>query len=109
MAKAAVKPATEKVATKKVAPKTTKSTPKAKPALDAAAKDALNKLISLKIDQQLQADLEWCIGSYLHDQNPVGLIENLEKAIAIFKTELARKTKGITAKFIADLEKALNK
>ena len=109
MAKAAVKPATEKVAPKKAAPKATKSASKAKPTLEAAAKDALSKLVSLKIDQQLQADLEWCLGSYLHDHNPVGLIESLEKSIAIFKTALARKTKGITAKFVADLERALEK
>lgn len=106
MAKAVAKTIKEKVAPKKVA---TKATSKAKPALDKIAKDALAKLKALKADEQLQADLEWCIGSYLHDQNPVGLIDSLEKSLGVFKTELARKTKGITAKFVADIEKALAK
>lgn len=107
MAKAAAKSTKEKEAPKKVVTKTTAS--KAKPALEKIAKDALSKLKTLKADAQLQAELEWCIGSYLHDKNPVGLLESLNKAVGIFKTELARKTKGITAKFIDDIEKALSK
>lgn len=104
MAKAAAKATKEKAAPKKVAAKKSSN---AAPAIDKIAKDALGKLKTLKADAQLQADLEWCIGSYQHDKNPVGLIENLDKALGVFKTELARKTKGITAKFIADIEKAL--
>ena len=104
MAKAVVKAPKEKAAPKKVA---AKATTKAKPALEKVAQDALEKLKALKLDDQLQADLEWCLGSYLHDRNPVGLIDNIEKTIAVLKTALARKTKGVTAKFISDLKKAL--
>ncbi len=104
MAKTAVKPVKEKAPAKKVA---AKATSKAQPAIEKAAQDALNKLKALNADSQLQADLEWCIGSYKYDHNPVGLIENIEKALGIFKTELARKTKGITAKFVSDLEKTV--
>jgi hypothetical protein len=104
MAKAAVKTTKEKAPAKKPA---AKATSKTKPAIDKVAQDALNKLKALNLDAQVQADLDWCIGSYKYDRNPVGLIENIEKALGIFKTELARKTKGITAKFVSDLEKAL--
>ena len=67
----------------------------------------LDKLQALGVESGLQSDIVWCIGSYKHDQNPVGLVETSHKAIAIFKAELEKKTKGITAKFISDLEKNL--
>jgi hypothetical protein len=51
----------------------------------------------------------WCLGSYNHDHNPVGLIEKASQALVVFKAELAKKTKGITAKFINDIESALAK
>ncbi len=84
--------------------------PKKKPAaisIAAACETALAKLKALNLDSQLQADMEWCLGSYKHDQNPVGLFETCERALQVFKTEQARKTKGITAKMVIDLEKAL--
>jgi hypothetical protein len=77
------------------------------PSLEEVSEAALAKVKSLKLDEQLQADLEWCLGSYRHDGNPVGLREAAERALQIFKTELARKTKGITAKLVADLESVL--
>jgi hypothetical protein len=67
----------------------------------------LDKLQALGLEPGLQSDIVWCIGSYKHDQNPVGLVEASNKAIAILKAELEKKTKGITAKFISDLEKSL--
>ncbi len=66
-----------------------------------------DKLKALHLDPALQSDIVWCIGSYRHDKNPVGLYENAAKALVVFKGELAKKTKGITAKFIGDIEKAL--
>lgn len=72
-----------------------------------AGTEALKKLQSLGIQQQLQADLEWCLGSYSYDKNPSGLIEAINRCVHVLKTEQAKKTKGITAKFIGDLEKGV--
>ena len=74
-----------------------------------ASSEALEKLKELNIDQQLQSDLEWCLGSFKSDNNPVGLYSMIERAVIIFKEEKAKKTKGITAKLITDLEKAIKK
>ena len=67
----------------------------------------LEKLKSLNAEPQLQSEIEWCLGSYSHDKNPIGLSQTGERAVAFFQSELAKKTKGITAKFIADIEKAI--
>jgi hypothetical protein len=104
--------ATPKAAPKKVAAKSSaKPKPKSVKALDIekAAKLALAKLKDLGLDTQLQADLEWCIGSYGFDKNPDGLIKSTEKAVKLFVAEKTKKTKGITAKLITDIEGALKK
>ncbi len=67
----------------------------------------LEKLKTLNIELQLQSDITWCLGSYSHDSNPIGLYEVATKALGILKAEQAKKTKGITAKLISDVEKAL--
>lgn len=100
MAKATSKPASEKKAPKKTATK-------AKLSLDAAAEAILDKLRSLNTEHQLQADLEWCLGSYRFDANPVGLVDAINRALVVLKAEQAKKTKGITATFIAGIEKVL--
>ena len=105
MAKASIKPTKAKAAPKKVL---TKPPVKANASLEKIAQGVLVKLKSLNADQKLQADLEWCIGSYLHDNNPIGVRENLMKSIEVLKIELASKTKGITAKFISEVEKAIS-
>ena len=81
--------------------------PKAGVAIDKVCEEALSKLKELGIDTQLQADLEWCLGSYKADKNPAGLYEMADRALAVFNTEKAKKTKGVTAKLTGDLEKAL--
>lgn len=75
--------------------------------LEQASVAALDKLKSLNIEADLQAQLEWCIGSYRYDQNPIGLIEAVKQSLTVFKAEQAKKTKGVTATFIAGIEKAL--
>jgi hypothetical protein len=82
--------------------------PKAK-ALDyeKVSKSILEKLKSLNLDHQLQSDLVWCLGSYAHDKNPIGLIEMAQRAYVVFKSELEKKTKGVTAKFVADIGKVI--
>jgi hypothetical protein len=75
--------------------------------LEQASEEALKKLQSLGIEQQLQSELEWCLGSYRFDKNPSGLYEVAGRALAVLNAEKAKKTKGVTVKLIGDLEKAL--
>lgn len=85
---------------------TTKATSE-KVSIEQACITALEKLKALNLDDQLQADIQWCLGSYSNDKNPIGLYEMGERALELFKAESAKKTKGITAKFITDLEKVV--
>lgn len=104
MAKAAPKTAAK--ATKKAPAKTSK--PKsAGPSIEKVSEEALDKLRALDIERELQNDIEWCLGSYRADGNPVGLYAMAERAVSVFKTEKDKKTKGVTAKLITDLEKAI--
>ena len=89
---------------------TTKRAPRAKASvknIETVSEEALVKLQQLGIDDQLQRDLAWCLGSYLADQNPVGLYSYAKQALTVFKNEKEKKTKGVTAKLITDLEKAV--
>jgi len=105
MAKSMAKPTAEKAPVKKAPAKAKlKSTT---PNIEKVAEDVLTKLKTLNLEPQLQADIEWCLGSYRHDKNPTGLFEMAEKAFGIFKNEQAKKTKGITSKLVDDVEKAL--
>jgi hypothetical protein len=99
----ATKAVSEKPAAKKAPAKTKSATAMS---IDAACIAAAEKLSALGLDAQLQAEIDWCLASYRNDGNPVGLYQMIERALPIFKEELGKKTKGITAKFIADLEKA---
>jgi hypothetical protein len=92
--------------------KATTAKPKAKAkaspdVLEKVSEEIIQKFESLGIEKQLQADLEWCLGSYRHDKNPSGLIAMLARSVDSLKAEQAKKTKGITAKLITDLEKAV--
>lgn len=73
--------------------------------IEKANAEALQKLQELAIEEQLQRDIEWCLGSYRADQNPVGLYETARKALMVFQAEKQKKTKGVTTKLINDLEK----
>jgi hypothetical protein len=75
--------------------------------IEKACLDALEKLKALGIDQQLQNDIEWCLGSYRSDNNPIGLYDMAKRALIIFQQEKIKKTKGITSKMLTDLEKAI--
>lgn len=104
MAKAAAKSATKTETTRTRAPRA------AAPSgnnIEKASEDALQKLQELGIDEQLQRDIQWCLGSYRADNNPVGLHETAKKALAVLREEKEKKTKGVTAKLISDLEKAV--
>jgi len=75
--------------------------------IDKVSAEALAALEAIGVDQQLQSDIKWCLGSYQSDNNPVGLFEMAERALVVFKAEKEKKTKGVTAKLIGDLEKVL--
>lgn len=94
----------------KTSPKTETRKPRAKAGnnIEQVNVEALQKLQELGIEEQLQRDLEWCLGSYRADRNPVGLYETARKALTVFQTEKQKKTKGVTAKLINNLEKVVN-
>ena len=75
--------------------------------IEKVSEETLEKLKALNLEPELQNDIEWCLGSYRADGNPVGLVAMAERALNIFKAEKEKKTKGITAKMITDLEKAI--
>lgn len=75
--------------------------------VEKACETALAKLRELNLDVQLQSEIDWCLGSYRGDNNPVGLFEMVQRSILVFKPELEKKTKGVTAKLITDLESVL--
>lgn len=107
MAKAPSKTPAKATAAKKAAPKKVTAKKASTASLEKSGEVVLTKLKALDLDPQLQSDLEWCLGSYLNDQNPIGLVESLERALVVFKEELSKKTKGVTAKMVSDIEAAL--
>jgi hypothetical protein len=101
MAKTTTKTPAKKVAAKKPASKANSLS------VESASEEALKKLRDLGLDAQLQADLEWCLGSYRADQNPSGLFDVLERSLAALKAAKENKAKGVTAKLTGDIEKVL--
>lgn len=75
--------------------------------IDKACEQALEKLKALNIEQQLQADIAWCLGSYGYDQNPVGLYQIGSKALDVLTAAKSKNAKSVPAKVINDLSKAL--
>lgn len=92
---------------RKVATKSSTATSSTTDLVEKASSEALSKLRELEIEKELQNDIEWCLGSYRADRNPVGLYAMLERALKVFEDEKAKKTKGITAKLVTDLQKVL--
>lgn len=103
MAKAAAKSTSKAETTKPRAPRAKASTNN----IAQVNEEALRKLGELGIEEQLRRDMEWCLGSYRSDQNPVGLYETAKRALAVFNAEKEKKTKGVTAKLISDLERVV--
>ncbi len=117
MAKKPVKSAVKKIA-KPVTPPASKAvkrvaTSKSKKTradtIEKTCEEVLKKLRSLNIEPGLQADIQWCLGSYRNDKNPSGLYIMVEKALPVLKTTSAKDVKAVPAKFLSDLEKALKK
>lgn len=103
-AAAVKKPAVKKTAAPKKAVK-----PKAPAAhlIEKINEDILKKLQDLNVEQPLQADIEWCLGSYRNDNNPSGLYIMAERALHVFAFELSKDPKSVPAKLVKDIEKAL--
>ncbi|MFY0598415.1 MAG: hypothetical protein JXR03_02010 [Cyclobacteriaceae bacterium] len=72
-----------------------------------ALETAKDKLSSLSIEEKLVSEIEWCLGSFAHDENPEGLFvkgDEALKALVNFKKTNDRK---VSKKLIDDLKKAL--
>ena len=72
-----------------------------------ACLEAKTKLEKLGIEESIQSELAWVIGSYNYDKNPVGLYEIGSKALGALKDFKTEKPRMVSKKFIEDLEKAL--
>ncbi len=115
MAKKPVKSVAKKVAKPANLPagkagKSATSSKSKKPAVnpvEKASEDVLKKLKSLNIESGLQADIQWCLGSYRNDKNPSGLYVMIEKALPVLKSAAVKNAKALPAKFISDLEKTI--
>ncbi len=75
--------------------------------IEKVSKDILEKLKVTNLAPELQSEIEWCLGSYGYDNNPVGLYQTAEKAVAVFTAAKNDKVKGVTAKLITDIEKSI--
>lgn len=73
--------------------------------LEKTVETALGKLSKLKVNDQIVSELEWCLGSYKADQNPVGLIEKSRKALEVLKEQREKSSRAVSKKLIEDLEK----
>ena len=107
MAKTTSKTATPKAETKPAAKPKAKAIVSSTGSIEQVSEEALKKLQSLGIEEQLQSELAWCLGSYRFDRNPSGLYEIAARVLTVLNAEKAKKTKGVTVKLIGDLEKAL--
>jgi hypothetical protein len=76
-------------------------------AIDKVSEAALATIKKLNVEEKLQQDITWCLGSFSHDKNPVGLIETAKRALTILKAAKAKNAKAVTVKLISDLEKVI--
>lgn len=107
MAKASASPKKKAIVSTKTTPAKKKvSTPTAI-RIDKINQQALTLLQQLGVEQKLRNDIEWCLGSYGHDQNPTGLLETASRALIILKEAKAKNAKAVPAKVIADLQKVV--
>ena len=67
---------------------------------------ALRKLQELSLDYQLQGEIEWCLGSYATDGNPIGLYQMAERSLHVFRNLTQSQPKAVPATLMKDLEKA---
>ncbi len=79
--------------------------------IEKACINALEKIRQIGRDDfnEVQSKLEYVIGSYQYDHNPVGLYEVGAMALNKLKGAKTEKPKLITKKLLDELEKALEK
>jgi len=77
--------------------------------IEKACEEALTKIKQIGADDfnDVQSKLEYVIGSYRFDRNPVGLYEIGAMALTKLKKYKEAKPKQVSKKLIDDLEKAL--
>lgn len=73
-----------------------------------ACTDAKTKLEKLGIEERIQAELDWVLGSYNYDKNPMGLFEIGNKALQVLKEYKTQKPRLVSKKFLTDLEKVFS-
>lgn len=79
------------------------------PKIRIACENALNTFRKLDSNKyaEIISKLEFVIGSYDFDKNPIGLYEFGEKALEIFKEIKSENPRKISKKLIEELEDAL--
>lgn len=77
--------------------------------LKQSCEEAVVAFQKLKTDSynDIQSKLEWCIGSFENDNNPVGLHEYGTKSLEVLKSAKAKQPRKVTKKVIDNLEKAI--
>ncbi len=70
--------------------------------------EAKDKLTQLGIEEQLVSEIEWCLGSYAHDQNPEGLFVKGAEAKAALESFKKGHPRKVSKKLIEDLNKAVS-
>lgn len=99
---------TSKIVAERAVSKKAAAPKAAKPVdIEKVSKDILEKLKVTNLAPELQSEIEWCLGSYSYDKNPVGLYQTAQKSVAVFTEAKNNKVKGVTAKLISDIEKAI--
>jgi len=78
--------------------------------VEKACEAALAKFQSLGNEKyaDIQSKLEYVLGSFAYDGNPVGLYEYAEKSLKVLKALKKEKPRGVSDKLITDLEKAVS-
>ena len=77
--------------------------------IEKACEAALEKIQKIGLEKyaDVQSKLEYVLGSFKFDGNPVGLYEIGEKALKELKKYKKAKPRLVSKKLIADLEKAI--
>lgn len=85
------------------------STPATVKKMEIACEAALEKFQKIGLEKYAatQSKLEYVLGSFRFDGNPIGLYEIGEKALSDLKSFQKSKPRSVSKKLIEDLEKAI--
>ena len=76
--------------------------------LEKTVPEVVQKLVKLKSGETLVAELSWCWVSFQNDQNPIGVIQKGQEALAFFKEAREKNSKAVSKKLVESFEKALS-